>query len=61
MTGNSLYSLVAQCVLELSLETKQRYAIYTEEPEQDELEVIYMVVKNESNSCFHVAIALGRF
>jgi hypothetical protein len=59
MTGNSLYSLLAQCVLELSREAEQRYAFYTEEQEQDELEVMVMVVKNESNSCFHVGITGG--
>lgn len=53
MTGNSL---VARCVLELSRETEQRYAIYTDELEQDEPEVIVIVVTNESNSCFHMAI-----
>jgi hypothetical protein len=47
---------VARCVLELSRETKERYTTHTEEPEQDDLEVIVMVVGNESKSCFHMAI-----
>jgi hypothetical protein len=47
---------VARYVLEISRETKERYTTYTEEPEQEDLEVIVMVVGNESNSCFHMAI-----
>jgi hypothetical protein len=56
ITRNSLYSLIAQCVLELSHETEQCYTTYIEEPEQNNSEVIVMVVKNESNSCFYMAI-----
>lgn len=33
MTRNSLYDLIAQCVLELSRETKQRYTTHIEVPE----------------------------
>jgi malonyl CoA-acyl carrier protein transacylase len=56
ITRNSLYDLVAQCILELSHETGQRYITLIEEPEQDDPEVIVMVVENESNTCFHMAI-----
>jgi malonyl CoA-acyl carrier protein transacylase len=56
MTGNSLYDLVAQCVLELSRGTEQSYTTHTEETEHDEPEVVVMVIENESNSCFHMAI-----
>tara|TARA_R110002003_G_scaffold3361_1_gene25206 strand:- start:7 stop:393 length:387 start_codon:yes stop_codon:yes gene_type:complete len=48
--------VVARCVLELSRENEQRYTTYTEEPEQGNLEVIVMIIENESNSCFHIAI-----
>jgi malonyl CoA-acyl carrier protein transacylase len=56
ITRNSLHDLVAQCILELSQETGQRYTTLIEEPEQDDPEVIVMVVENESNTCFHMAI-----
>jgi malonyl CoA-acyl carrier protein transacylase len=56
ITQNSLYDLVADCALELSQGTGQCYTTYTEESEQDDPEVIIMVVENESNSCFHIAI-----
>lgn len=56
ITQNSLYSLMAQCVLELSHETGRHYNMYMETPEQDDPEVTVIVVENESKSCFHVAI-----
>jgi hypothetical protein len=56
ITQNSLYNLVAQCILKLSHKTGQRYTTLIKEPEQDNPEVIIMVVKNESNSYFHMAI-----
>jgi malonyl CoA-acyl carrier protein transacylase len=56
MTRNSLYDLVAQCVLKLSRGTEQSYTTYTKETEHDEPEVVVIVVENENNSCFHIAI-----
>ena len=53
----SLYDLIAQCVLDLSRETKQRYTTHIEESEQEVSEVIVIVIGNENNNCFHMAIA----
>jgi hypothetical protein len=51
-----------QCVSELLGKDGQPYSVRVEESERDELEqdepeVVIMLVQNERNTCFHIAVA----
>jgi hypothetical protein len=47
---------VVRCVLELSSESEGCYNTYLEESEHEDAEIIIIVIGNERNSCFHMAI-----